>query len=179
MALPGVSRSVTAAIYTRVHGVTCRQQSRVRMWTIVGLCFLLVGQDVNKGHREDPLPLGLSFDVSDLQGGETGVRPPRGAHARLDWAPRPGAGRALTLPRCQLRTTGGRNTRYNRSGTCTRMSRRTHGGPVRQPRPGSSSCPPRSTPTPDGGEEPICALTQAADPRVHPPPGGAAAVLAP
>ena len=76
VALPGVSRSVTAAIYTRVHGVTCRQQSRMRMWTIVGLCFLLVGQDVNKGHREDPLPFGLSFDVSDLQGGETGVRPP-------------------------------------------------------------------------------------------------------
>lgn len=66
VALPGVSHSVTAAIYTRGHGVMRRQQSCMRMWTILRFCFLLVGQDVNKGHRKDPLPFGLSFNMPNL-----------------------------------------------------------------------------------------------------------------
>lgn len=36
--------------------------------------FLLVGQDVNKGHRKDPFPFGLSLDVADLRGEARGVR---------------------------------------------------------------------------------------------------------
>ena len=35
---------------------------------------MLVRQDVDKGHRKDPLPLGLPFDVPDLQGERRGVR---------------------------------------------------------------------------------------------------------
>lgn len=31
-------------------------------------CFLLVRQDVNKGHWKDTLPFRLSFDVPNLQG---------------------------------------------------------------------------------------------------------------
>lgn len=37
-------------------------------------CFLLVRQDVNKGHWKDPLPVRLSFDVPNLQRKKTVVR---------------------------------------------------------------------------------------------------------
>lgn len=40
----------------------------------LGFSFLLVGQDMNKGHRKDPFSFGLSLDVADLWGEAGGIR---------------------------------------------------------------------------------------------------------
>lgn len=59
----GVSYSVTAAIHTLCTGWHGSRSLAWRMETTIRFCFLLVGQDVNKGHWKDPLPFRLSFDV--------------------------------------------------------------------------------------------------------------------
>lgn len=72
--LPRVLHSVTAAMYTLCTGAGAGSSLAWRRGTARRSCFSLVGQDVNKGHREDPLPLRLPFDVPDLGGEKKGVR---------------------------------------------------------------------------------------------------------
>lgn len=58
-----------------VHRIMWRQQSCMKdVDNLKALPFLLVGQDVNKGHWKDPLPFRLSFDMPDLQGENRVVR---------------------------------------------------------------------------------------------------------
>lgn len=42
--------------------------------SLKALLFLLVRQDVDKGHWEDALPLGLPLDVPNLQGERRDIR---------------------------------------------------------------------------------------------------------